>query len=338
MTSDTTHSADVVEHELGRAGRLKIKGVDGRVELVAVDGPLAFVRGSGERPLGDDYRIRTGPGELALSAVGTDDLLGALLRRRPIQPIRVQVPRGTRVSVVTASGSIEAYGLIGEQRYRSVSGNVVVDGLGGRSDLDTVSGDVRVASTGELELDSRTVSGDLVVSASILRSLGARTMSGTIRIDGRFGPTGPHAVETVSGDVTISPRGPIRIEGTTVSGDIRSPLAHRSSGRPGRRSIELGTGGPLVALRSISGDLVVTPEAGAPATPAESTGEADGTHLEIARLAVLRELESGSIDVAEAERRLAGVEAAVGGGPRSAPPPPSPRPNGGADLGWVRRV
>ncbi len=336
MTS--TSLADVVQHELGSGGRLKIKGVDGRVDLVAVDGTVAVVHGSGERPLKDDFRIGTAPGELTLSATGTDGPLGGFrLGRRGCQAIRVEVPHGTRVSVVTASGSIRADGLDADQRYRSVSGDVVVDGNGGRMDIDTVSGDVRVVSTSELELDVRTVSGDLVVSAPVLRSLKAKSMSGAMGIDGGFAATGEHRLDTISGDVRIVPHGPIRVDGTTVSGDVRSPLAHRSSGLPGRRSIELGTGGPLVAYRSISGDLEIAAQGATTDGPAASSDDSDRRHLESARLAILRELETGAIDVAEAERRLAAVEGAIPGGSSSAPPPPA-RPNGGADLGWARRV
>jgi hypothetical protein len=337
MTSDVR---ETIEHEIGTQGTVSIRGFDASIELRAVDGSLVRVRGDGSRPLEEDYRVRRGAGELELSATGLSAFGFRWLVGRRCQPIQVDVPRGVEVRVEAASGSIRADGLVGRQRYRSMSGDISLLDSGGSLDLETVSGLVRIRAVGELRVEARTVSGDLDLDAPAIATLQARTTSGSLRLAGSFSGAGPYAVETVSGDVTIAPLGALRVEGTTVSGDVRSSLPHRSGGRPGRRSIELGEGGPLIGFRSISGDLEIAAGRSSGTAPEPTGGPADSTAPDPTdglRLAILRELESGSIDVAEADRRLTDID------DRAARPsidlPPTARVSGpAADLGWVRRV
>ena len=42
------------------------------------------------------------------------------------------MPRGARVEVTAVSAEIRANGLVGEQPYKTVSGDVLLDGVGGR--------------------------------------------------------------------------------------------------------------------------------------------------------------------------------------------------------------
>jgi hypothetical protein len=123
-----------------------------------------------------------------------------------------------------------------------------------------------------------------------------------------------------------------------VSGDLRSDLPHRSDGRAGRRSLIVGDGAVAVEFRSVSGDLrvraVADDKAGRtgkarptdiaptdpPTPPTATTRPTTATEpdarptdepedaTEAARLAVLRALEAGEIDVAEAGARLAELE------------------------------
>ena len=112
----------------------------------------------------------------------------------------------------------------------------------------------------------------------------------------------------------------------TISGDLDSRLDSRREDAAGRRVLVVGQGGPIVSLRSTSGDLrvdderivlalrgrrpdpVATPAAAdptgraAPRAPARSTAD-EGDDLEI-----LRALERGEIDTGEAGRRLAALD------------------------------
>ena len=346
----TTASREMIEHDVGDQGRLTIRGHDGAVDLRAIDGTTARIQGTGTRQLEDDYRIRREPDGLELTAVGPWPL--RLLRGEwRCQPIQVAVPRGTRVRIETSSGDIRAEGVAGDQHYRTTSGDVDV-ATTGRVDVETVSGQARIRSDA-LVAQARTVSGDLDVDGRTIAALQARTTSGDMTIEGSFVGDGPFGLETVSGDVAVRPVGPLRIEGTTVTGDVRSSLSHRSGGAVGRRTIEIGDGGPVVGFRSISGDLRVDagPDpltAHAAATSAAAQGSSDVPGARDAsdedRLAILRELEAGSIEVPEAARRLAELDA---------PPPrpagtgevshmtamaPTPAPVSIEGFAWVRRV
>jgi hypothetical protein len=256
----------MIEHEIGTDGSLTIRGHDGPVELRAVDDTVVRVQGAGPRPLEEDYRIRQAPGSLKLTAI-TSWPFRMLRGERRCQPIQVTLPRGTRVRVETASGDVRAAGIAGDQRYRTVSGDVDVD-TSGRIDVETVSGGARLRSDG-LIAQARTVSGELDIAAPSIVALQARTTSGDMTVAGAFDGAGPFDLETVSGNVAVRPVGPLRVEGTTVTGDVRSSLPHRSGGSVGRRTVELGEGGPVVGFRSISGSLRVDLRVDAdPARPA----------------------------------------------------------------------
>ncbi len=345
----TSLTGELIEHDIGTNGRLVIRGVEGSIALTAVDGTTVRVEGTGVRPIEDDYRVRRTTDGLELAAIEDRGPFGIGRAFHRIEPITVLVPRGARVWIETASGPIRADGLTGDQHYRSISGDLRIATAGGSIDLETVSGDVELEGVDVLRAAARSVSGDLAVRAPTIATLQLRTTSGAIRVAGAFVDSGTHAVETVSGDVTLLPVGPVRVQGSTVSGDVESSLAHRSGGKPGRRTIELGEGGPVISFRSISGDIRV--EAGAPAlvapattdrhvAPAEAAehrtaeAEAGDQAVDSERLRILRELEAAEIDIAEAERRLADLE----------PIEPAHRPAAGsggagdAGLGWVRRV
>ena len=202
----------------------------------------------------------------------------------------------------------------------------------------------------------RTVSGDLDLRASTLSGLDVTSMSGDLKVAGRLVGDGPFRVETVSGDALLAPAGDIRIEMTTVSGDLHSEIGGSAQGGRGRRSLVVGERGATVTFRSMSGDLRVVrairvesedrPETAAGPDP-EPTATADAvapdpvagrddtervpvTFLSApaparsddrsdtdatttadddeARIAILRALEHGEIDVTEAGQRLEALD------------------------------
>jgi hypothetical protein len=128
------------------------------------------------------------------------------------------------------------------------------------------------------------------------------------------------------------------VDARTVTGHISSDVAHRSSSERGNRAIVVGGGHLALDFKSISGDLRVAgtepgsggaasqassepPAPPSPPPPPEPAGSpsafeaagagnadpaADPDHD--SRLRILRELESGAIDVETAGRRLAALE------------------------------
>ncbi len=352
--SQTTPS---VEHEIGPHGSVSVRGIDGSIDLRVGDVSTVRLRGTGSRPLDDDYRIVRGPGELRVEAVAIGGIGLRWFRTDRTQDLELEVPRGATLRIETASGSIHGDGLQGDQRYRTVSGDLRLTGVAGRVVIDGVSGDVAVRANARLDLEARVVSADLEATAPEFGVVRVKTTSGDLRLEGAFAGDVDHWIETISGDTSIVSPGPIVVEGRTVSGDLRTSLPHRSDGGPGRRTIRIGEGGPRLGFRSISGGLtVVGPRVGSappaapssappPARPAapdmtaapaateaplatktepipalsEATASAvppvdgDPRSADVDRLAILRELEAGRIDVDEAGRRLAEIDEGMPG-------------------------
>ncbi len=356
----TTQLSDTLEHEVGLTGALTIRGLDGAVDVRAVEGSSVRIHGAGSKPLEDDFQVVRRDGGLELAAVGTAILGIRWLGGRRCQPIDVEAPRGATITIETASGAIRAVGFAGDQRYQSVSGDIRIDLDTARTSVETTSGGVLLRATGRLIADVRSISGDVRVSAGTVVAAQVRTTSGNIELGGSFAGAGPYSVGTVSGHVTVAALGPIRVEGKNVSGDLRTALPHRSGGGAGRRTMEIGDGGPVIAFQSISGDLDVvagqTPVADAPAPadvalvpmaartsdPAPAAPAATVTSDQPAghpsdpddlRLRVLRDLEAGRIGVDEAGRRLADLD-----GADQPADPGRPAAALDADFSWVRHV
>ena len=325
-----------IEHRVGPTGQLSVKLVDWEVELIAGPGELVRVQDGDGRELPDDLEVERGPTSLSIRQPSRFGGLGIVVgTRRGGRRLRIDVPTHVEANVQTASGAIASTGLRGEQHLRTAAGDLRLDAASGEATTETVSGDISVNVEGSIGLAVKTVSGDVAVEGGRVERLRLTTTSGDVRLTSDLGP-GPHAIATVSGDaILLSNRG-LRITAVTVAGDLRSDLPHTSQGGPGRRSLVIGDGAADLQFRSVSGDLRVMdpavagngslpvvatpplpPEPPTPPTPptppapvstaepvaAEAADAADETRLEI-----LRALEAGEIDVAEATDRLAGLD------------------------------
>lgn len=127
-----------------------------------------------------------------------------------------------------------------------VSGDVTATGLRSPVDVSTVSGDVRIATTGTAKANS--VSGD---------------------IDAAFATGGEMSFNAVSGDVTLrlASGAGARVSANSLSGRIESDFeldrGARSDGRNGGMNIEIGRrargtigrGGPDLSVNTVSGDI-----------------------------------------------------------------------------------
>lgn len=350
-----------IAHVIGAAGSVSIRVPSGGLTVQGVDGDTVRLSSPSGHDLRDDYRIETADGLLDLSArEGRPGGFGMLTGRR-YDPLHAEVPRGAVIRLETASGSVHVDGLRGEQFYRAASGSTKLTDVSGEITLDHVSGDVKIRGTGPVRLSARTVSGDVNASAPTFEKFQVKTMSGGVRLTGRLVGDGPFAFESVSGDVSFELDGPALVEGTSVAGRIRTDLPHRSGGSPGRRTMEIGDGGPRVQFKTVSGDLrVIGPKTSAtgssdmphssdtsfvadifaadpaaalpippippippiapiPPVPSEAPSPPPPPGMPMApaaagdiaarRLAILRDLEEGRIEVAEASDRLANVDA-----------------------------
>jgi hypothetical protein len=113
-----------------------------------------------------------------------------------------------------------------------------------------------------------------------------------------------------------------------MTGDLQSEIGGKHDSEHGRHTMVIGTTGPVVTFQSMSGDLRVvkpvlvervspSPRPGPSSAPAAPAGIADAPNVngaiaaayDDARLRILRSLERGEIDVAEAGRRLEQLDA-----------------------------
>jgi hypothetical protein len=310
----TTETAALVEHVIGRDGTFSLHVRTSDIRLRATDGDTVHIRA---RDGGDLRQLETERGDgllVARAGGGCPDL-------------DIDLPVAASVVVEGASADLDIQGLRGDQRYRTASGDVDVRDGGGRLTIDAVSGDVDIIAAVPAQVVARTVSGDLALRAGAIDALRATTTSGDLRIAGRFAGAGPFAIETVSGDAILAPVEGLRILVTTITGDVRTEDGARAEGPRGRRTVVIGSGGPDLTFRSTSGDLRVVPAMplasrsssgpdspplvlapeppsappppAAAGTPVDPIGDGDDR-----RLVILRALERGEIDVAEATRQL----------------------------------
>jgi hypothetical protein len=316
MTRDTATPA-TIEHRIGPTGRLSIKVADWDLVLAPSPDDVARVRGADGQALPDDLEVERGTDSLSIRQPsrfpGVGFVLGAQAGGRRLA---IEVPAHAAVNVESASGDIAANGLRGDQHLRTASGYLRLDAAAGDVTTETVSGDISVGVEGSVGLAVKTVSGDVSVEGGRVERVRLATTSGDVRLTSELGP-GPHAIMTVSGDaILLSDRG-LRITAVTIAGDLKSDLPHTSEGGPGRRSLVVGDGATELQFRSVSGDLRVMEPAAAsngriPAAPRPTASQQsplnEHDEAEASRLVILRALESGEIDIAEATNRLATLD------------------------------
>jgi hypothetical protein len=135
----------------------------------------------------------------------------------------VTLPAGTALRLNTISGDLDLSGLSGAVVAKTISGDVRSAGLTGALTLRTISGDVKVTELGRSPVDATSISGDVDVSwpAAQGADLRLKTISGEVYADSA---------------VTFSNLRQRVYVGYELHGS-------------------LGSGGPLVTLHSVSGDV-----------------------------------------------------------------------------------
>ncbi|OLC58387.1 MAG: hypothetical protein AUH85_00895 [Chloroflexi bacterium 13_1_40CM_4_68_4] len=232
--------------------------------------------------------------------------------RRAAVDYVIEVPRGSEVSVRSASGEIEVRAIEGPVELQTVSGDVDIEDVRGPLRLKTVSGDVDCVRCGGV-IDANSVSGDLAFHACAWPSGHVRTISGDLLGEVRLGD-GPFGLTTISGDVQLVTPSPFALRFDTTSGDLQA------SGIPieklGRRTYaaHVGLEGADIIVHTVSGDVAVrSGDVDAPEVPAAAAKQDDArpsrassavADRKAQALDILKALEQGEIDPDEAARRL----------------------------------
>jgi len=320
-----------IAHEIGERGQLALRVTSPDVEMRGGDGSIARVRVSFEIGAATDaeadeiferlhYEVSHGTGSLEvaepkhgpMAGIGSIVRLFGIGSGQATASLEVNAPRGCDLRFNGVSSDLTATGFRASQVYRTVSGDLVLDGIGGDVQIKGVSSDISLRAEAALSsLEINTVSGDISAFAPRIELLRAVTVSGDLEIEGTLADGPLHRIETVSGDVSIGVTDHLTVEvrGLSTDADIRLP--HRSEGSRDRRRYVIGDGKPQLLFSSMSGDIEVRPprRAGsAPPPPAPPAAPSPPAVDDDEQLVVLRALERGEIDIDEATRRLAGNE------------------------------
>jgi DUF4097 and DUF4098 domain-containing protein YvlB len=254
-------SRDAVVDVSLRTGRLIVRGIEGA---------------SG--------RVRAGRADYQLRSTGTTLTLSAPNERGGVSsdgPLELDLPRGVRLNVSTLSADVEIVDIDGSVDVRTTGGNIRLEGVRGRTVIETVSGDIgSTGSTMQLrattvsgavrireargELDLHTTSGDVSISGDALRRVVVDGMSGDVTIDSGIADDARVRVTTHSGDVSLrlpeSARG--QLELSTFNGTLSAggPLTllpgDGARRRRSTRRYELGGGGALqLDISTFNGDI-----------------------------------------------------------------------------------
>ena len=314
--------------EVPRNVRISARTLSGDIDAIGIAGQSRWQSASG------DIRIGAEAGPLAIETMSGDVLVDgraalAVTARTVSGSVRVRAPRLTVTDVATTSGDITL--------------DAALD-AGARHAITSVSGEVRLFTGSPVTVDLQSVTGDIRASLPY-RVDGARGRrvatagSGAVRVD----------VRTMSGDVHLKPGAPDAGPASGASwtpGAGPRPVrpsfwaefgrdwaewatdwakgwaswgASWSAGKawatPG--AAPAATGAETAAHPTPAATPAAQPEPGAPSAaapeldgtaPVAAPGHAD---LEAARLAVLRSLERGELDVEGAAERLAALEDAA---------------------------
>ncbi|HEV8394477.1 MAG TPA: DUF4097 family beta strand repeat-containing protein [Vicinamibacterales bacterium] len=193
--------------------------------------------------------------------------------------------------VEAVGGGIKATSVGQVRLLRTLAGAITLENADGTDmTVSTLGGTVTIRQLKARSADIRTVAGDLIISDSDAERVIAQSLNGRVELAGRLARTGRYSLQSQSGEVRLIPAdGDFELEAATVNGSLRSDFpitaddrreltgprgrgaalghgtgrAGRGLGRSDRGNARLlrglsGNGGPLVTLRSFSGDITIT--------------------------------------------------------------------------------
>lgn len=252
----------------------------GWVDAIGLTGEQHYRATSGET------RLREASGEIDLNTVSGDATL--------------ELAAGTHLRVRAVSGDVRVTGgQLDGLRINTTSGDIRLDSpLVGLDEnvIETLSGDVQVTISDGIRVEARTVSGDLMTDLPHRSDgrMGRRTL---VIGDGAI----PLKFRSVSGDLRIQDvAGAARLP--TPPTPPTPPLAPTPPTPPTPPLPPVAPGRPL-ALPTHDVEDAATPPAAIDDGPSSQDDSTDDE-----RMAILRALEQGELDVATAMERLAAID------------------------------
>jgi len=254
-------------------GQVEISNVSGLVDVKGWDQPKVEIKGKLSGNV-DRIDVVANKGRTVIKVVTHSGSRGEAV-------LRIRVPKGSELSVYATSADIRTEGLSGEQRLKTVSGDIDASLSDSDAETKTVSGDtvlhgdrkaisVRATSVsgdihyerGAGDLEASTVSGDLEAALDPGKDIRIRTTSGDVTLTGRLGSRSSIDGEAISGQLLVHMNvdGGYRYEISSFSGDIDNcfDVAAERSSKYGPGSRLMGTRGDgkgEVRLKTLSGDI-----------------------------------------------------------------------------------
>jgi hypothetical protein len=259
---------------IGIGGRVSISNVAGSVTITTWERREVDVQAE----LGSDVqRVDVLP---AGSGVDIKVVLRRGDRDEGRVQLRVRVPVDAQVEASTVSASLNASGVQGRMRLKSISGGIRCENPRGDMEVTSVSGRIQIiggnararirassvsgtvaVEQGVGDLDLHSTSGRLDLELANADHVDASTVSGGIMVRGSIDDRGNVELESVSGRVNVALAAPdFRFEVSSYSGRVSSCFggeAMRSNPRGSRVEGVRGNGGGLVVARSHSGSVEV---------------------------------------------------------------------------------
>ncbi|HET8523168.1 MAG TPA: DUF4097 family beta strand repeat-containing protein [Thermomicrobiales bacterium] len=171
-------------------------------------------------------------------------------------PAHIMRSAGARVRANTASGPVAIEDVTGDITVNTASGDVTVTRVAGEISARTASGSVRLTDP-RGEVQTRSASGDVTITGGQLQRMKSTSASGDMKIASAWGGDDSSRIETVSGDVVLDilEAPDMKLIFSTVSGDaiVNHPFTHLE-----KRTWALGEDqrhGPVIVVRTVSGDL-----------------------------------------------------------------------------------
>lgn len=273
-----------LELEVPRRASVQVRTASADVEASGLAGTTAWTTASG------DVRLSIASGQVSLQTVSGDAELVAevpvrIEGRSVSGDLRLRAPRVTAARLSTTSGDILVEGELGE----------------GPHEIDTVSGDVRLATNAEVRIETRSVTGavrsDLDHRLEGGRGIGA---SGLLIVGGG---TVPVRWRSMSGDLRIVAPGGAR-QATPPEPPVAIVPAPPAVTAPEPPIAPAPPSAPTAPSPAYG----VVAEARASANPSGQPRRLRTDEQDAARLEILRALERGEVTIDEANIRLEAVD------------------------------
>ena len=206
------------------------------------------------RGLLDEIRLVHGVGGEALEL---EVEVPSKWNRRGHANLELRVPRGCNLDVAVSNGKIVITGLAGRVRARSSNGSVTIDDVNGDIEVATTNAKVCCADTtgklmarssnGKIELDDHRGSVDASTSNGLIRVSMEEIGKGGVQLATSNGRILLELPEDANAEVDI------RVDNGVIRNDRTLCKATRATN--GQVRGQLGTGGPLIKLRTSNGSI-----------------------------------------------------------------------------------